>query len=210
MNNKSKQEMHAFIGVSKNESMWTWLNSRGPNRLKCVYWCCDALYRRDKRLSDDCSVHSKDDSCQSVGQRRHGVFTLHEVTESTHTHTPTAYPYIWMPRYTWSSDVIGLQRACTVSEFMCASFPFCRPDYSMSQWPLPAVTPSASNVWSAAWTTTPTALCAKRICLRYVHTRFCWVKYANRLNAVTFMWFLSASRLSNLRSYCSQFILSLI
>lgn len=80
--------MHAFIGVS-------WLNSCGANRLKCVYWCCDALCRRGERLSDDCSVRSKDGSCRSVGQRRHGVFTLHEVTENTH--TPTAYLYIWMP-----------------------------------------------------------------------------------------------------------------
>lgn len=39
----------------------------------------------------------------------------------------------------------------------------------MSPWRHPADTPSASSVWSAAWTTTPTAPCAKRTCLRCVN-----------------------------------------
>lgn len=198
--------MHAFIGVSKIESVWTWLSSCGANRLKRVYWCCDALYRRGERLSDNCSVRSKDGSCRSVGQRRHGVFTLHEVTENTHTHMPTAYLYIWMPHVTHEALTSSICSGGVRCQNLCALlFPFavqiilwasCHSLRShllpQMSGALPGPQPQLPSVQrESVWGT-----------LNFVGSNMQKV-----LKVVTFMRFLSASRLSNLRSCCSQFIL---
>lgn len=70
------------------------------------------------------------------------------------------------------------------------------PDCFTSLWPPPVVTPSASNAWSAVWTTTPTALCAKRICLRYriLSSQLC--NHAKG-NEIQMSWLLCGLRMSS-------------
>lgn len=119
--------------------------------------------RWDQRRSHSCCVWREDVSCWAAGQWRHGVFTLHEVTA----HSPTIQNARTHTHHAYAAPVLTTETH--KHKFYCVLLVVCAPDYSMSLWPLPADTLSASNVWSAAWTTTPTAPCARRTCLRYSH-----------------------------------------